>query len=85
METGIQLLEPATSLIEMLHVRHIIAESLSNEAHVRPLQRPYMKINLHGRRGHTKAPYSISIRVSLSPDIKTAVLKAAFNTTLNHS
>lgn len=33
METGIQILESATSLIEMFHVRWIIAASLSNGAH----------------------------------------------------
>lgn len=34
METGIQILESATSLIEMLHVRQTIAASLSSGAHI---------------------------------------------------
>lgn len=87
METGIQILECAASLIETFQLKRIIAESLSNNEAIQDVPYPTVHENdfAHRRRGHIKALCSISIRVSLSPDIKTAVLKAAFNTMLNHS
>lgn len=73
--------DPGIGIIEILPVGFLMPGPLSNGALVLDALYPLISTAVED----TLRFRSISIRVSLSPDIKTAVLKAAFDATLDHS